>query len=264
MAGTVSVWIEGEADTLVEQRISKVARVYIRQVSGDTESSSHVSEQKIVDSWLTDLHNFTTIGDFPTIIPRKKLVSELLTFEFPFGPKKVTYGGNALAYTEIRRPGMKPLLRAMNPQNRTISLNCVIVDRTTHGIGSVETQLNTLKDIATADRDIEFQHGVVTFPSRLRATGMQIESVERNLQGEITKARVSMNFKESIPLNVDLIWLKAVTEEPKPLAVIPDEDDKDRIGSTGLECTDEVLAHSGLTGPSATFNATTALLHGIL
>ena len=28
MAGTVSVWIEGEADTLVEKRISKVARVY--------------------------------------------------------------------------------------------------------------------------------------------------------------------------------------------------------------------------------------------
>ena len=42
MAGTVSVWIEGEADTLVEQRISKVARVYIRQVAGETSKSSHI------------------------------------------------------------------------------------------------------------------------------------------------------------------------------------------------------------------------------
>lgn len=265
MAGTVSVWIEGDADTVVEKRISKVSRVYIRQVGG--KDSSRLPEQEnggLIDGWM-----FSTIGLskglLPSSIPRKQETSSLLSFEFPFGPKQVNYSSHALQYTEIRRPGMKPLLRAMNPKNRTISMNAVIADRTSHGLGSCEDQLQTLKDMSVADLDVEFVHGVVTFPARLRITGFTINSTDRNLQGEVTKAKVSLNLKESIPLNVDMIWLKAVTEEPEPVANLNEDDEKEPKGGTsGQEAGDPLIALSGLTGYHAKFNTTTADLLGLL
>ena len=266
MAGTVSVWIEGEADTLVEKRISKVARVYIRQVAGDTSKSSHISEN---DRMASAMSAISTIGLekglFPTSIKRPENTSNLLSFEFPYGPKKVQYGGHALQYTEVRRPGMKPLLRSTNPKNRTIGLNAVIADRTSRGMGSCEEQLQLLKDMSVADVDVEFVHGVVTFPARLRIVGFGIDSVERTLQGEITKARINLSLKESIPLNVDMVWLKAVTEEPKPIAVLPGEENKDEVlqGTTGGAAADWVDVEAILKS-SAAFNMQTAQLLGIL
>lgn len=160
---------------------------------------------------------------------------------------------------------MKPLLRATNPKNRTISMNAVVVDRTSHGFGSCEDQLQVLKDMSVADLDVEFVHGVVTFPARLRITGFTISSTDRNLQGEITKAKVSLNLKESIPLNVDMIWLKAVTEEPEPIANLNEEEEEEsKEGTSGQEAGDPLIAHSGLTGTNAGFNTTTANLLGIL
>ncbi|MBM89792.1 MAG: hypothetical protein CMQ41_15625 [Gammaproteobacteria bacterium] len=273
MAGTVSVWIEGEADTLVEQRISKVARVYIRQVAGETSKSSHVPAATLPPSITARMESaqraISTIGLdkglFPSTIVRSEDKSNLLSFEFPYGPKRVQYGGHALQYTEIRRPGMKSLLRSTNPTNRTIGMNAVIADRTTHGIGSCEKQLQILKDMSIGDIDVEFVHGVVTFPARLRITGFSVDSVERTLQGEITKARVSLNLKESIPLNVEMVWLKAVKEEPKPIAVLPGEENKPQLEGTNMqEVVDPIIAKSGLTGLNAGFNSTTANLLGIL
>ena len=63
-----------------------------------------------------------------------------------------------------------------------------------------------------------------------------------------------------------MIWLKAVTEEPEPVANLNDEDeeDEDLGGTSGQEAGDPLIALSGLTGTNAQFNTTTADLLGLL
>ncbi|HCE77152.1 MAG TPA: hypothetical protein DEP04_11045 [Dehalococcoidia bacterium] len=224
MTGTVKVFVESTDGNLVDRRMAQVQRVVLKQLQREEELSVSASPGTADNEQLAKVE--LSYGGFPNTIKRKTLDANLLFFEFPFGPKEVQYGDHALNYQEIRRPGRKPLLRAVAPKNRTISMSAVIADRRTRGMGSCEQQLQTLKDMAEADLDLQFRHGYVTFPSRLRITSLGINSRERNLQGEITKAQIDLSLKEILPLNVDIIHLASILEEPEKIAAIPTEEEE--------------------------------------
>ena len=168
-------------------------------------------------------------------------IAGLRSFEFPFGPKEVTYNDFALEYSEITRPGKKPLMRSLNPKNRTITMNTVVADRASGGTASVEDQLDILKQIAGEDYDLTFQHGGVMLPHRVRMTRLQISSVQRMLNGEISQARVDITLRESEPLYVKLVHLAAVLEEPEVPAETAGEEDlqKDALSYTELAALNE-------------------------
>ena len=239
MSGVIKVFVESTDGTLVARTHAKVERVTLRQLRRDDDMTADT--RTIVPAAVASGGNEQlakvqfSYGNFPKTILRKTEDAGLLTFEFPFGPKEVQYAEHALKYQEIRRPGRKPLLRAQAPKNRSVKLNAVIADRTTRGLGSCEDQLDTLKEMAEADMDIEFRHGYVTFPARLRITAFNISSQERTLQGEISKANIDLSFKEVVPLNLEIVHLQAILEEPKPIATIPDEEDKPNTVPDGDE-----------------------------
>ena len=230
MSGVVKVYVESTDGSLVARNQARVERVTLRQLARDEEMTADTRTTVGAAALSGGNEQLAKVqfsyGNFPNVIGRKTTDAGLLYFEFPFGPKEVQYSEHALKYQEIRRPGRKPLLRALAPKNRSVKLNAVIADRTTRGLGSCEDQLQKLKDMAEADLDIEFRHGYVTFPARLRITSMSISSSERTLQGEITKATVSLTFKEVVPLNLEIVHLAAILEEPEPLATIPDPDEE--------------------------------------
>ena len=177
MAGVVKVFVESDTGSLIERRAGQVQRVVLRQLQREEDLSISASPDVADNEQLAKVER--SFGGVPKAVERKTLDSDLLYFEFPFGPKEVQYGDHALNYQEIRRPGRKPLLRAVAPKNRTISMSAVIADRRTRGLGSCEQQLQTLKAMAEADLDLQFRHGYVTFPSRLRITSLGINSRER-------------------------------------------------------------------------------------
>jgi len=229
MSGVIKVFVESSDGTLVPRSQARVERVTLRQLRRDDDMTANTFTTVGTAAAVGGNEQLAKVqfsyGNFPKTILRKTEESGLLTFEFPFGPKEVQYSDHALKYQEIRRPGRKPLLRAQAPMNRSIKLNAVIADRETHGLASCEDQLQKLKDMAEADMDIEFRHGYVTFPARLRITSFNISSQERTLQGAISRASIDLAFKEVVPLNLEIVHLKAILEEPKPIATIPDEDE---------------------------------------
>ena len=224
MGGVVKVFVESNTGELVERRMAQVQRVVLRQLQSEQELSVSASPGTADNEQLAKVE--LSYGGFPNTIQRQTVDADLLHFEFPFGPKEVQYAEHALQYQEIKRPGMKPLLRARAPKNRTVSLSAIIADRSSRGLGSCENQLQKLKDMAETDLDLEFRHGYVTFPARLRITSMNISSKERALTGEITKATVRLTLKEILPLNIDIVSLAAILEEPKKIATIPSEEEE--------------------------------------
>mgnify|MGYP007063362656 CR=1 FL=1 len=192
----VKFWVDTASVEGIIQRINQVGRVVIKQHRYDWEAS----DSAIVDTSAT----------------------ENKTFEFPFGPKKVTYSNSSLEYREIQRPGRKPVLKATNPRLRTLNLNALMADRESGGKLSIEEDLQTLKDIASEDADLTFTHGGVQLGYFVRIVRLNITSLERDLSGEITQATVDINFQEVVSVNTKVSNIAAITVDAiTPNATIP-------------------------------------------
>jgi hypothetical protein len=229
-SGRIQFFIATTNDNVVLERVRTVGKVVLTQ-----QRASNLSERV-----------FHTAN--PTLGEVKRLgwdtISGMKSYTFPFGPKKVTYNDFALEYSEVTRPGKKPLMRSLNPKNRTITMNAVVADRSTGGTSSIEDELNLLKDLAGEDYDLTFQHGGVMLPHRVRITRLQISSVQRALGGDITQAKVDITLRESEPLYVKLVHLAAVLEEPEVPGETADEGDESLVALSPHE-----LATLASTGP---------------
>lgn len=200
---------QGLSDDVIT-RMSQVARVQlVQQPLGAVDSRPPFTDRDGVLS-------------LPSINIDTATNTVLKTFEFPFGPKQVTYKGSGLEYQEVQRPGLQPLLKATNPKNRSVALSAVITNRETGGLTTVESDLKMLKDMAREDKDIEFIHGGVRLGYFVRIVELTVTSRERTLQGDISRAVVDISLQESKQLNVNVISMRAITAEPSTENENPD------------------------------------------
>jgi len=198
-------------------RMSAVGRVFLKQQPS--------GEVKLVGGgWYRDSATGRLVPNKVSRIDTRNL-TDLKTFEFPFGPKEVTYEGASLDFQEIQRPGLKPLLKSVAPKLRRIALSVVLADRSSFGVDSVEGQISLLEEMAQDDLDLSFVHGGVHLGYLVRMTALTVTSLERTLNGEITRAMVDLNFQESNSLNINVVSLEAITAEPTTPNTVDDGGD---------------------------------------
>jgi len=136
------------------------------------------------------------------------------SFSFPIGPLQVRYEGLGIDFVNIERPGDIALLESSAIKPRTIAMSAVIADRATGGLVSVESQLELLRLMATEDIDLTFTYGVRSLDYRVRITNLAFESMQRDLDGNITQANVSIQLTERPRRVVDPITLNAIRYTP--------------------------------------------------
>ena len=112
MGGTLSISLTETYDGTMVLRRNRSGRVFIFQVGGSQ----------------------TNYGE---------------SFEFPYGPKEVTYSGSALEYREVQRPGRQALLTAVAPKNRTVALSAATGTLAISAGGTGATSLNNLVTLGT-------------------------------------------------------------------------------------------------------------------
>ncbi len=145
-------------------------------------------------------------------------------FEFPFGPKEIRYEGEGIDYISIERPGLVALLEADSTKARTLGFTAVIANPRNGGKSSVEYSLSLLNLMAREDVDLTFTHGVRTLNYRVRITNISTQSVQRDLNGNITQATVDIQLTERPRRNIDPITLNAIRY--KPTSNPPNKDTK--------------------------------------
>ena len=212
MGGALRFFVEDVPEHIaIRRRIQpkEASRVVLRQVGGssnklDTGGLNVFNELESLSG--LSANEFNTWAS--AVQPSKR------EFIFPYGPKEVQYGEFALNYSEVQRPGKKPLLRSVAPKNRTVTMSAVIADPQSGGSATVEEKLRLLELLAAEDVDLTFQHGGIVLPYHVRMTRLSFSSVQRTLNGEITQAKAEISLQETIPLNVRLVHLAAVLEEP--------------------------------------------------
>jgi len=193
-------------------RYATIVQFYVEKFNGDLEI------QEVHRDRAVKLSQIPYIADADRKLfwmPVDEEKRDALHFEFPYGPKDIKYGANALEYSEVMRPSRKPLLRSKFPKNRTVAFSCVIAHKDSHGFLPCEDQLNTLYAMAEADKDLTFTHGGIALPFHVRMTGLSVTARRRNKTGLITQAKVQINLKESITINQEVVFMTAVPHEPK-------------------------------------------------
>ena len=145
---------------------------------------------------------------------------EFLSVEFPYGPVDVKYSNIALQYSQIKRPGLQPVLVHTAPQLNVVTFTATIADKRTGGKAIIEDTLDILKEMAANDRDCEFIYGLSALPYRVRITQMDINSRYRNLEGQLTQANVSIQLTEAPFFDPLLGELSAVTPVGAPPPIV--------------------------------------------
>jgi len=193
-------------------RYATIVQFYIEKHNGDL-AIQEVQQDRAVK--LSQIPNQADVDRKHFWEPFDYEKYNVLRFEFPYGPKDIKYGANALEYSEVMRPSRKPLLRSKFPKNRTVAFTAVIADKESHGLVSCEDQLATLYAMAEQDKDLTFSHGGIALPFHVRITGLTVTARQRTKTGLITQAKIQMNLKESISINQEIVFMTAVPHEPK-------------------------------------------------
>lgn len=138
------------------------------------------------------------------------------SIQFPYGPQGISYDGMGLEYSNVERPGLKSLLQPTSMKARSVEVTAVLATPQDGGKTSVEGQLSIFEAIANEDVDCSFTYGVVTLPYRVRLTNFSYVAVQRDLDGNITQAEVTLKLDEHIIFSQSIVALKAIEYPPDP------------------------------------------------
>lgn len=150
----------------------------------------------------------SVVGEGGTITP-----GLAQTLYFPYGPKGIEYQNFGLEYSQIARPGRKPILQATAQKSRSISFSAIFSDRNC-GLGQIQSILDTLETISNQDVDCVFVYGTVRLPYRVRLTSYSYTDIWRDRQGRIVQAEVSVQLDEKVVINQQVVELEAIIYEP--------------------------------------------------
>ena len=155
-----------------------------------------------------------------------------ITIEFPYGPTDVRYQQLAPDYSQIQRPGAKPIMVRTGEPLRTVTFTATIADKLSGGKDDVELVLERIQDLAAADVDCQFIYGLSALPYPVRVTQLDTASTRRNLEGLLTQAQISVQLTEIPAFDPFLGELTAVTpvgtrgSVPQPSRAVPEPDDE--------------------------------------
>jgi hypothetical protein len=128
-----------------------------------------------------------------------------LTYVFPYAPVETSLSELSYEYVEIDRPSAQSLIAPKSPRLMKASFTCLIANRDSHGLISVESDLQHLAEMARRESAVAFS-GFGAFFCKVptdqvyrlwRITDMSISVRRRNpVTGDITQAEVQFSITE--------------------------------------------------------------------
>lgn len=180
------------------------ARARARQIS-----TADVSVSKVQVQSVNPIQVLNAAGE---VISNDRAV-----FEFPYAPNDISIEGLTDSYSELERPGLKPLLRRDAKSSRKVSFTAKIVNRTGVGYVSCEPQIALLSSIASLNVDVYLIGlGILSSGLKFRITDMSVETVRMNPDQQITIADVSLTFTEVIEVGQVVPGMTLLKDIPRP------------------------------------------------
>lgn len=119
-----------------------------------------------------------------------------VTYVFPVSPNEVNTSRLGISYTELSRPGRKPILKSVNIPLEQISVTVLVVGADKSYLSSAQPQIDAIKSLAAIDSDLEIFYAGVNPSKKWRMTDLSFRTVRRNNANLITLAEADITFTE--------------------------------------------------------------------
>lgn len=119
-----------------------------------------------------------------------------VTYTFPVAPNEVNVSRVGINYTELNRPGRKPILKSANRPLQQVSATVIIVDSNRNYMSSAQPQVKALESLASLDYDMEIFYPGVDPSKKWRLTDLSFRTIRRNADNTVAIAEASVTFTE--------------------------------------------------------------------
>ncbi len=122
--------------------------------------------------------------------------TERVVYSFPVAPNEVNTGRIGISYTELNRPGRKPVLKSAAKPLQQVSATVIVVDSNRLYTASAQPQIKALESLAEIDYDLEIFYPGVDPSKKWRITDLSFRTVRRNTDNSVAIAEASITFTE--------------------------------------------------------------------
>lgn len=167
--------------------------------------------RSILSGWTTNTANTVVpagSGQAVTVLPaasKLKIVSfatvsptstQKVTYSFVISPNEVSASRNGINYTEIPRPGRKPLLRSASLNLQQLTITVMVLNEDRSYVSSAQAQVDALESLSKLDYDLSIVYAGVDPAKRWRLTDLRYRTVRRNAANEVSIAEADLTFTE--------------------------------------------------------------------
>lgn len=211
-------------DEVLELRgISDIAGLEtITTANRNTSSGTYTMAQSTADSYVGKV-SIKSVDLIPVYDSTGKIISnERASYQFPFAPTDIKFDGLTDAYTELERPGLRPLIRRNTKNPLKMAFTATVVNRQGPGTLSCEEEIALISSIASLNVDLYVQGlGYMASGVRFRITDMAAETKRMNPKQHITIADVSLTFTEVTEVGKVVPGMTLLKDPPKESYTAP-------------------------------------------
>lgn len=137
-----------------------------------------------------------------------------VTYVFNVSPNEVNLQRLGVVYSELERPGRKPLLQARAGQLRQVSATVMIVSNRNRYFGNAQLQIDGLIALSEIDADLYVFYPGIPTDLTWRITNLGIRSVRRSPDNEITIAEAEITLTESVTPKAAVPGMQVIKDVP--------------------------------------------------
>jgi hypothetical protein len=137
-----------------------------------------------------------------------------VTYVFPVSPNEVSINRLPIAYSEIGRPGRKPILKSAGKQLKQVTATLMVVDADRTFLGSAQPQMDALEALSQIDYDMNIFYPGIDPAAKWRITDLSFRTVRRNTDNVVTLAEANITFSEVVSLPAPVSGMPRIKDVP--------------------------------------------------
>ena len=137
-----------------------------------------------------------------------------VTYMFPVSPNEISVNRVPIMYSEISRPGRKPVLKSAGKQLKQITATLMVVDGTKSFLNSAQPQINALEALAQLDYDLNIFYPGVDSSIKWRITDLSFRTMRRDTNNVVTLAEANITFTEVVILPAPVPGMPRIKDVP--------------------------------------------------
>lgn len=137
-----------------------------------------------------------------------------VTYVFPVSPNEISINRVPISYTELPRPGRKPILKSVGRQLKQITATLMVVDGARTFLGSAQPQMAALESLSQIDADMNIFYPGIDPSAKWRMTDLSFRTMRRNTDNVVTLAEANVTFSEVVTLPTPVAGMPRIKDVP--------------------------------------------------